>query len=64
VLPNAPAVAAQVNNANMQAQAKSQGVEQLTSGALNAGFVNANAIAATFRINGAGQQPVQMRNRP
>lgn len=64
VLPNAPAVAAQANNANMQAQAKSQGVEQLTSGALNAGFVNPAAIAATFRINGAGQQPVQRRNRP
>jgi hypothetical protein len=64
VLPNAPAVAAQAANANMQAQAKSQGVEQLTSGALNAGFVAAGGIAATFQINGANQQVVQMRNRP
>lgn len=64
VLPNAPAVAAQANNPNMQAQAKSQGVEQLTSGALNAGFVTPAAIAATFQINGAGPQAVQMRNRP
>ena len=63
-LPNAPAVAAQANNANMQAQAKSQGVEQLTCGALNAGFVAAAAIAGTFQINGANQQVVQMRNRP
>ena len=39
VLPNAGAVRAQANDANMQARAKSQGVEQLTSGALNAGFV-------------------------
>jgi hypothetical protein len=64
VLPNAAAVAAQANNLNMQAQAKSQGVEQLTSGALNAGFVTPAAITATFRINGANQQVVQRRDLP
>ena len=65
VLPNAGAVRAQANDANMQARAKSQGVEQLTSGALNAGFVADDAIAATFQINGAnGQQAVGRRNAP
>jgi hypothetical protein len=64
VLPNAAAIAAQANNPNTQVQAKSQGVEQLTSGALNAGFVTPAAIAASFRINGAGQQVVQRRDLP
>ncbi|WP_042429993.1 hypothetical protein [Streptacidiphilus anmyonensis] len=48
----------------VRAQAKSQGVEQLTSGALGAGFVDAAAIKDTFKINGTGQQVVQRRDRP
>lgn len=64
VLPNAAAVAAQRNNANTQVQAKCQGVEQLTCGALNAGFVAAAAVTGTFQINGAAAQPVQMLNIP
>jgi|tagenome__1003787_1003787.scaffolds.fasta_scaffold20988216_4 hypothetical protein len=65
VLPNAlEAVAAQATNANSQAQAKSQGVEQLISDALNARFVTPGAITGTFQINGANQQVVQRRDRP
>jgi hypothetical protein len=65
VLPNAgDVIRPQAKDPNMQAQAKSQAVEQLTSGALDAGLVLAGAIAATFRINGGNQQVVQMRDRP
>jgi hypothetical protein len=63
VLPNASAtIRGQADNVNTQAQAKCQGVEQLTSGALNAGLVSAAAIAATFRINGTTAQVVETRN--
>lgn len=64
VLPNALALAAQRNNANTQAQAKCQGVEQLTCGAIDNGFAAAAAITGTFEINGAAQQAVQRLNIP
>jgi hypothetical protein len=67
VLPEAEAVKAQAGNANTQAQAKSQGAEQLTggpNGALGLGFVNPDAIVATFRLNGTDPQAVTMRDQP
>ncbi|ABW13784.1 hypothetical protein Franean1_4405 [Parafrankia sp. EAN1pec] len=65
VLPKASAeISAKANNLDTQAQAKSQAVEQLTSGALNGGLVDAAATTATFYLNGTGQQTVQLRNRP
>lgn len=65
VLPNAQeSVRAQAGNADKQAEAKSQAVEQLTCGALGSGFVNLDAITATFKINGTTQQVVERRNLP
>jgi hypothetical protein len=65
VLPNASeTIRAQAGNADTQAQAKCQAVEQLTCGALGHGFVNNAAIAATFQINGAAQQVVERRDLP
>ncbi|MBO1348080.1 MAG: hypothetical protein EBE86_012105 [Hormoscilla sp. GUM202] len=47
----------------VQNQAKCQGVEQITLGAINQGFVTANAMNATFQINGAAAQAVIRRNQ-
>jgi len=65
VLPNAAEdIKTKAGDENVQALAKSQGLEQLACGALEAGFVNADAINATFKINGAGVQTVSVRNVP
>jgi hypothetical protein len=65
VLPNASdAIRALRDNVATQAQAKCQGVEQLTCGALNVGYVDNAAVLATFKINGLNQQVVQTRNVP
>ena len=63
VLPNAQAdVRSTAADSSTQARAKSQGVEQLTNLALRAGYVNADAISATFEINGTAQQVVERRD--
>jgi hypothetical protein len=64
VLPNAGGMRAQAGNVNVQNQAKSQAVEQLTCGGLNGGFVDAHAIDSTFRINGVNQQNVDRQDLP
>lgn len=65
VLPNASAeISTKATNPDTQAQAKSQAVEQLTSGALNGGLVDAAAATAVFYVNGTGPQTVQRRSRP
>jgi hypothetical protein len=48
----------------VRAMATSLAMEQLVCGALEEGYVTADAINATFKINGADVQPVTVRNVP
>jgi hypothetical protein len=57
-------IMASVGNVNVQDDAKCQGVEQITCGALEAGFVSPAAIDAAFRVNGMNAQVVNRRDVP
>ncbi len=58
VLPNS-GLSQQAGNPVYRSRAKCQAVEQVTCGAISRGFVSANALNTTFRINGANPQRVQ-----
>jgi hypothetical protein len=64
VLPNAAAMSANAGNVNVQNDAKCQGVEQITCGAIKAGFVSPAAMSAVFSINGMNPQNVHRANVP
>ncbi|HEY0037893.1 MAG TPA: hypothetical protein VGB66_14450 [Longimicrobium sp.] len=63
VLPNSP-MAGQAGNVAVRNAARCQAVEQLTTGAINAGFVTPAANTAAFSINGAAQQVVNRVDLP
>jgi len=63
VLPNSTMREA-ADNTNVQNNAKCQAVEQITSGALEKGYISKAAKNITFKINGAAAQPVIRVNLP
>lgn len=63
VLPNSP-MSASVGNAIVENDAKCQGVEQITCGAISAGFVTDAALNAAFRATALVDQVVERANAP
>lgn len=63
VLPKS-AMKDQAGNVGVQNTARCQAVEQLATGAIDAGFVTAPANAAAFSINGAAQQVIDQVDLP
>lgn len=57
ILPNSQ-LSEDAAKASVQNNAKCQGVEQITCGAIKRGFVTDNALTTTFKINGAQAQAV------
>ncbi len=63
VLPNS-ALAAKANDVDTQNETKSRAVEQITCGAIKAGFVSPAALDTTFKINGTAPQAIVQRDVP
>jgi len=57
-------MAGQAGNVAVQNAARSQGVEQITCGAMGLGWIAPAARTATFQFNGAAPQAVVRRNIP